>query len=493
MRWHVIALALAWSAAFGGASNASAQTIPNDRFSANRFTPAPGGDNFIMVDGAIVGGHLTPSAGLFVDYAHRPFVLFTATCAGGDPDDCEVEESERDIVRYQLTFNAMATLALWQRLQLGLVVPLVLTSGESFFATTPTRSDDYVDIRGGEAFGIGDPRLSAKVRLVGTGLEGFSLAAVAFVTAPIGELTAEDRSIGDDTVTGGGHAVFEYGLRKLRFAVNAGGIVRPERVLLTTEVGPEFIWGLGGSFAATPLLRVIGEVTGATQFTSELDENPVEARAAAELSVGDFAIVVGAGAGLVSGVGVPNFRALAGASYRPQGLDTDRDGVPDKDDACPAELEDQDGFADDDGCPDIDNDNDGIEDSADRCPDQAEDPDGTADEDGCPDNDNDNDGVADGYDSCPDEPEDKDGDRDEDGCPDDDTDRDGIEDANDQCPDQPEDFDGWGDEDGCPETDFDSDTVPDDEDQCPDQPEDMNGVDDEDGCPEQAPAAAPSE
>jgi hypothetical protein len=492
MRWPVIVLALAWSASLSSATGASAQAIPNDRFSANRFAPAPGGDNYVMVDGAIVGGHLTPSAGLFVDYSHRPFVLFTASCAGGDPDDCDVEESERDIVKYQLTFSPMATLALWQRLQIGLVVPLVQTSGESFYATTPTRPDDYVDIRGGDAFGVGDPRLSAKVRLVGRGLEGFSLAAIAFVTAPLGELTAEGRSIGDETVTGGGHLALEYGLSKLRVAVNLGGVYRPERVLLTTEVGPEFTWGVGGSFAATPLLRVIGEITGATQLTDELDENPVEARAAGELSVGDFAILFGGGAGLVSGVGVPNFRLVAGGSYRPQGLDTDKDGVRDKDDACPSELEDQDGYLDDDGCPESDNDNDGIEDVADRCADQAEDPDGHSDTDGCPDRDNDNDGIQDGYDSCPSEAEDKDGDRDEDGCPDNDRDRDGVADEADKCAEQPEDTDGFGDEDGCPETDFDGDQKPDDEDQCPDQPENLNGVEDDDGCPEEAAAAAPA-
>jgi OmpA-OmpF porin, OOP family len=492
MRWPVIALTLVSSALLSSATGASAQAIPNDSFSANRFTPAPGGDNFVMVDGAIVGGHLTPSAGVFVDYAHRPFVLFTATCAGGDPDDCEVEESERDIVRYQLTFNAMATLALWQRLQLGLVVPLVLTSGESFSATTPTLPDEYVDIRGGEAFGLGDPRLSAKVRLIGHGLEGFSMAAVAFVTAPLGEATAEGRNVGDESLTGGGHVVFEVGVRRLRIAANVGGVVRPKRVRLTTEIGPELIWGVGGSYEVTPLLRVIGEVTGATQLTAELDENPAEARAAGELSVGDFAILFGGGAGLVSGVGVPNFRVVAGASYRPQGLDTDKDGVRDKDDGCPSELEDQDGYLDDDGCPEADNDNDGIEDAADKCPDQAEDPDGKDDTDGCPDRDNDNDGIQDGYDSCPDQPEDKDGDRDDDGCPDNDRDRDGVPDETDKCVEQPEDTDGFGDEDGCPETDFDGDKLPDDEDQCPDQPEDVNGVQDEDGCPEQPATAAPT-
>ena len=89
--------------------------IPNDSFSANRFAPAPGPGNFVMVDGALVTGHVTPSVGLFIDYAHRPFVIFTATCNEGDPDDCQVDESEKDIVSYQLTFSPMATISLWQQ------------------------------------------------------------------------------------------------------------------------------------------------------------------------------------------------------------------------------------------------------------------------------------------------------------------------------------------------------------------------------------------
>jgi len=492
MRWHLIPLALALSVVPFGVGSASAQ-IPNDRFSANRFNPAPGSGNYLMVDGALVGGHLTPSVGLVVDYSHRPFVLFTAECADADDEDCDIVESERDIVAYQLTFSPMATLTLWQRLQIGLVVPLVQTNGESFRATTPALADDYVDIRGGTAFGMGDPRLSAKVRLVGEGSVGFALAGVGFMTVPLGEITAEGRSLGDETVNAGAHLAAEYGTAKLRIGANVGAVYRPTRELLTTEIGPELVYGLGGSFDATPLLRVIGELTGATQLSSQLDENPLEARAAGELSVGDFAVMFGAGAGLVSGVGVPNFRVLAGASWRPQGLDSDNDSVRDKDDACPSELEDRDGYLDDDGCPEADNDNDGIEDQRDRCPDQAEDPDGQDDTDGCPDRDNDNDGIQDGYDSCPAEPEDKDGDRDEDGCPDNDRDRDGVTDDVDKCVDAAEDTDGFGDEDGCPESDFDGDGVADDEDQCPDQPEDKNGVTDEDGCPDQGQGAPPPE
>ncbi len=489
MRGNLILGVLSLLGALGASVQANAQSIPNDRFSANRFTPAPGPGNYIMVDGAVIGGHLTPSAGLFIDFAHRPFALYTATCSGGDPNKCSVKQSKVNIVSYQLAFDAMGTLTLWQRLQLGLVVPIIATSGDSFGAATPGYSQPYVDIRGGNALGLGDPRLSAKVRLVGQGSEGFSLAVVGFATAPIGQAIAKARSIGDATVTGGGHVVAEYGTSKLNLAVNVGGVFRPERELLSTKVGSEMIYGAGGSFQATPLVRVIGEVTGATHLTSRLDENPLEARIAGEISVGDFAILAGLGTGLISGVGVPDVRAVAGASYRPQGLDSDGDGVPDKNDACPTEREDKDGFQDDDGCPDLDNDNDGIPDATDKCPDQPEDADGFQDTDGCPDLDNDNDGIQDGYDSCPNEPEDKDGDRDEDGCPDNDRDRDGVPDNVDKCPDVPEDTDGFGDEDGCPETDYDGDGIPDDEDQCPDQPEDIDGVEDQDGCPDQGKAA----
>jgi outer membrane protein OmpA-like peptidoglycan-associated protein len=469
---------------FVGIQSAAAQ-VKTDDFSTNRFNPAPGPGNYFMVDGAGVGGHLTPSLALFIDYAHRPFVIADTDC-DADGENCEISGDTTDIVKYQLTFTPMATLTLFQRLQLGVAVPLVQTSGESaaFLVRGANGDTENVDIRGGDSFGVGDPRVSAKVRILGSGSDGFTLAAAAWVGIPLGNATAEGANIGDEGLTAGGHVIGEIKLGKFSFAGNAGGVYRPDRQLLSTEVGPELTWGLGAGFQATSLLRLIAEGTGATQFTDQQDENPIEARAGAELTQGDFAVLLGGGAGILNGVGVPNFRVFAGAAYRPAGLDADGDGVPDKEDGCPTEAEDRDGYLDEDGCPDQDNDGDGIIDTNDKCPSVAEDPDGIDDTDGCPDQDNDGDGIEDGYDSCPAEPEDKDGDRDEDGCPDDDRDRDGVPDAADKCPNDPEDTDGFGDDDGCPETDFDGDGVTDDEDQCPEQPENLNGKEDDDGCPE---------
>lgn len=166
-------------------------------------------------------------------------------------------------------------------------------------------------------------------------------------------------------------------------------------------------------------------------------------------------------------------------------VDSDHDGIPDKEDLCPNEPEDVDNFQDQDGCPDNDNDGDGIYDAVDKCPNVAEDKDGFEDQDGCPEPDNDKDGIPDLQDKCPNEPEDMDGFEDYDGCPDIDNDKDGIPDQQDKCPNQAEDKDGFEDQDGCPDPDNDQDKIPDVNDKCPNEPETYNGFEDGDGCPDQ--------
>jgi hypothetical protein len=474
-------LALLWLAF---TSSVEAQSVPNDRFSVNRYVPAIGPGNYLQVDGAAVAGQLAPSAEVWLDYAHRPFVLYKADCANGNTAKCKLSDDTVDLIGQQLTVNLAGTLALADRLQIGLHVPLVYTHGDQYAMSTRGFDYPYIELRGGSAFGIGDPRFSLKVRLLGESTHGFLLAAVGHATAPVGHLIAKDHALGYDGFTAGGHLVAELRLQRVRFAANLGGQYRPVRQLLSTRVGSDFYYGAGVSFQVTELLSILSEVAGATRFKTELDENPLEWRLAGRMTQGDFVVQLGGGAGLISGVGVPNFRIIASAAFQPSRLDADGDGVGDQQDACPGTPEDRDGYLDEDGCPDEDNDDDGIRDEIDRCPDDAEDRDGFQDQDGCPDRDNDADGVQDGYDSCPDQPEDMDGDRDTDGCPDDDRDRDGVSDANDKCPNEPEDTDGFGDEDGCPEVDFDGDRLPDDKDMCPEQPEDWDGVDDNDGCPE---------
>jgi OOP family OmpA-OmpF porin len=98
----------------------------------------------------------------------------------------------------------------------------------------------------------------------------------------------------------------------------------------------------------------------------------------------------------------PEFQAALtigfGGSDEILGLDSDMDGVRDKDDLCPNTPRGV--IVDGTGCP-IDSDNDGVPDGLDACPNT---PAGAmVDERGCP-LDSDNDGVYDGLDRCPNTP-----------------------------------------------------------------------------------------
>jgi len=469
-------------ASFALSGTALAQSeIPNDRFSVNRFTPAVGPNNYFATDGAQLSGHLVPGGGLVIDFGHRAFSVYGASCTGADQDDCTVEDRQTNLVNYQLNFNLMGSIIIADRIQVGLVVPLSLMDGDALALTADGMPTTLV--QGGTNFAVGDPTLSVKARLYGEG-EGIFLGATVYATAPIANLMADDAFIGDESLRVGGHFIAQYVQNGFHLAANIGGFYRPERTFLSTTAGSQITYRAAIGYEVTPLIMIFGEVDGAFGLSKELDVNPLEARLGGRFRAGDLTFSLGGGAGIISGVGVPTARVLAGMAYAPERGDRDGDGIDDAQDACPTEAEDMDEFEDSDGCPEEDNDQDGMLDADDPCPTQAEDMDGFEDEDGCPDTDNDEDGVRDGFDSCPNDPEDMDGDRDEDGCPDNDTDRDGIDDVDDQCPDEMEDADGFGDEDGCPEVDFDGDGIPDDGDECPDAAEIINGINDEDGCPE---------
>jgi len=135
--------------------------------------------------------------------------------------------------------------------------------------------------------------------------------------------------------------------------------------------------------------------------------------------------------------------------------DTDKDGIPDKDDACPAVA----GEKYTQGCPDMDKDS--IADDKDKCPEEF----GLAQFEGCPDSDSD--GVQDSEDDCPNVA----GSMQLKGCPD--SDGDSIKDSEDECPQAS----GPALTKGCPDSD--NDGIPDNKDKCPKEP---GGIEDG-GCP----------
>ncbi len=471
LRSTVAALALLLTVVVS--SPALAQDGPTlERFSSLRFAPAEGPGNLLNTDTARVYGHLVPTGSVYLDYAHSPLVLFNAKCDDAG-ENCERTTENTRLVRFTLAANLMGSLAIYDRVQVGLLLPLVFGDGSGFAYTD--NGGNLVEVTGGSNFVIGDPRIGVKVRLFGEPGHELAMALKAMLTLPIGQAMADDSFLGEGTVTAGLKLAMGYERERIHVLGNIGFTYRPEQVLFSTSVGSDLPYSIAFAYDFTQLISAGAEIDGSTSFVSDSDENRLEGRIFGKMRHSDFVFTVGAGAGILEGPGIPLFRFLAGASYMPLHGDMDGDGVDDSVDGCPSEPEDKDGYADEDGCPEADNDGDGLDDTADKCPDEAEDPDGHEDEDGCPDTDNDGDGVTDGFDSCPDEPEDMDGDRDEDGCPDNDSDRDGVPDDQDKCPDELEDTDGFGDEDGCPEVDFDGDGVADEEDECPEEAGPNNG------------------
>lgn len=152
------------------------------------------------------------------------------------------------------------------------------------------------------------------------------------------------------------------------------------------------------------------------------------------------------------------FQHVFGVALKFGGVDTDGDGVYDKNDECP----DVPGLEEFAGCPDSDGD--GIADKIDACPDKA----GTVEMNGCPDTDGD--GISDIEDACPDQA----GTVEMNGCPD--SDKDGINEKDDTCPNEP----GPIENNGCPWGDMDRDGVPDKDDACPS----LGGSASNNGCPE---------
>ena len=463
---------------------ALAQSFPHDDFSSVRYYVAPGPGAFLMVEGAETAPDLTPTFGASLDYAHRPFVADDLDCVTGRISaGCGTPmNQETDLLGPLLNLQLYGGLTVLERVQIALNVPVLLYFEGSRYDYQDGRSPRTA-AAGGAGGGLGDPRLSVKVRLLDPAPDGdgIALAASMWVSAPIGHAMWPGRFVGDRYPTLGAQAIGSLRVDDLRVAINLGVQVRDEAQNLRSAVGTEMIWGVAAGYRFHPLFEGLVELTGATSFGQRFDsEAPTELRAAGLIHLGELTLSVGAGAGLVYGVGAPIFRVFVGGSFTPRpDLDSDGDGILDSRDGCPSDAEDLDGFADEDGCPELDNDEDGIPDADDQCRDEPEDFDEHDDEDGCPDPDNDGDGINDGYDSCPDTPEDRDGDRDTDGCPDLDTDGDGIDDTADRCVDAAEDFDGLLDEDGCPEEDADEDGIPDEQDECPEEA----GVRRHRGCP----------
>jgi outer membrane protein OmpA-like peptidoglycan-associated protein len=415
-RAAVIAVALLAHVAVAGAQARSTS------FDAENFHPSTTSQGYFGVDGAFVAPHLGFSAGLWLTYAHDPLVVrHDGTLAG-------------ELVVRQLGMDAVASFALFNRLELGVDVPFIP------YQVNDTRAVALPNLA---SAGMGDLAVDIKGLLWAPhwGTQRFGLAGIVGASFPTGDANS---FMGQGGATGRFRLVGEWQSRHVEAALEAGFVVRGGRDFADLHVGSQFQYGAA---LATPLPRgfaIVGEVRGLVGIEYPKGFSLTSSEAPAELAAGlrwraRFGLEVDAavGVGLTRGYGVPDrARAIFGIKYvapprhrasaspaspvaslpppslpvAPPPLDSDEDGVPDDVDQCPTER----GVPEFHGCPPPDRDHDGIPDAADRCPDRA----GVADNQGCPDFDSDGDGYVDRVDKCPFEPETWNGVEDDDGCPD---------------------------------------------------------------------------
>jgi OmpA-OmpF porin, OOP family len=395
----------------------------------DRFQPAPAGDRFFGVQGGDPGGDLIPRLMLLADYAYKPLVVYQSS------DD----QALGAVVKNQLFLHASAGITLWDRLWIFANMPFALAnSGESV---------QGVSLNSGAA--IGDLRAGFRVRLVG---ENRSLATLAFSTYVFFPTGDDNKATGAGKIHAMPAVVLSGENDDLAYAVNAGvdlgsrfGSPPFSRGIDATASGSSSFAGdltFGAAIALLAMdkmLQIGPELYGSTAMSGDSafkgESTNLEAILGAKLRVGPMVFGLGAGPGITRGWGTPTLRGVASVAYAPEPPkpappppppvkkrvpppDRDKDGIFDRDDACPDVPGVRSPDPEKNGCPPPppDRDGDGIIDRDDACPDvpgvRSDDP----AENGCP-PDTDGDGIRDDVDACPKEKGKPDPDPQKNGCP----------------------------------------------------------------------------
>jgi OOP family OmpA-OmpF porin len=429
---------------------ASAQTVETTPQALNRFEPSERGSEWFVSESLDLRGKMRPAIGIVADYGYKPYVLVNASNG----------EERSSVIASSFYLHPGASLVLWERLRLGLSFPIaVAQSGDS--AIVGGRQFNAPD--GG---GIGDPRLTADVRIVGEHGDAFTLAGGVRLWIPVGD---ENAYVGDGKVRVGPRVAAAGELGSFVYAATLGVTYRDERAFASHTVGTDvsFSAAAGGRIADKKL--VIGPELWGNTVVSDGNavfrgrNTPMALVLGGHYTAGDFRFGAGAGPGLSHAAGTAAFRALLSIEWVPAiekekplpveipsaPGDRDRDGVLDHDDACPEQAGVKTSDPKTNGCPaPADRDSDGVVDANDACPDVPGPKSNDPATNGCP-PDRDKDTVVDDVDACPDTPGVKSDDPRANGCPSD-RDKDLVIDAEDACPDNPGPKDPDPKKNGCP-------------------------------------------
>ena len=380
-------------------SASAAYAQDNRSFAPERMRLAIDGNGILDVEYGKIPKHLEWNVGLLLNFENDMLVVHATDQQGN-------RQRIGSLIGTRTTAELVGAIALWDRLELGLSLPVILQQ----------TNDDIpgVQLANLSGAGIGDLRLVPKLELVNQAQIGLDIAVMLSVTLPTG---GDSAYRGSDGVTAAPELIVSRQWGIVRTAFNVGYLIRPDKDSIDLRVANELYGRLGLAIRPVHVFEF-----GATSSVFTQASHPFTDRNETALEVDGFAqfyvpydiqLFAGAGAGITEGFGTPDYRVFAGIRYAPKRAepvpppveapppplppsDRDGDGIIDDKDACPDVPETVNGFEDEDGCPDepppppppepiaapvvLDRDGDGVPDAVDNCPDVP----GSPDFQGCP-------------------------------------------------------------------------------------------------------------
>ena len=215
--WPCLALACL----LGGEKATEAQN-QSYNFDLQPFHPAATSGGLFSLEGTAIGAHLRPRAGIQLSYQHDPLIYE------------RWEASDVEAVRSRINGELLISMGFFNRAELGLALPAVLyQSGEEMGQESGPRSA-----------GLGDMRVIPKLRLLGRGPTGFSLAALAGIRVP----TARGDSLAGAGIAVDPELVASFRQGNLSLHALAGFHYQKERDLFNLRVGEQILFGAGARY-----------------------------------------------------------------------------------------------------------------------------------------------------------------------------------------------------------------------------------------------------
>lgn len=403
-------------------AQARATAIPSangDGLDTHLFRPALDSRGLVSVNGVDVLPAGRISVGLTMDYGRG--LLRVA----------DVGQKSTALVRDSFTGTFAFDYGIADRAVVGLSAPALLMSGDAQPGTAGWGPQAL------DAQSIGHVALHAKLKLTRAG-SGLGVAVATQVGVPVSD--APRNAGADPSLWYWPTMIFEkrFGAEdQLRIAANVG--YRGHSASTTTLAlrdgvvrdGSRVTYGAGASLRVADALDVVVETYG-SYLTSDSDaavKPSNEALGGLKVFVDKSShLLLAAGPRLTSGFEAADLRAVLGFVFEPPAYDSDGDGIPDGEDACPTTPGIRSSDPAKNGCP-LDTDDDGIPDAEDACPLVKGPRTGNPRTNGCPPipdrpvtppppADRDIDGVPDAEDACPDHPGPRHPDPARNGCPD---------------------------------------------------------------------------